>query len=54
MLFTILAIGIGLIIALGGAIMLDRNPTPSPPHAASLSSPPPCSASCKVLVVFNM
>ena len=34
MLFTILAIGIGLIIALGGAIMLDRNRTEAAGRAA--------------------
>ena len=34
MLFTILVIGIGLIIALGGAIMLDRNRTAAAGRAA--------------------
>ena len=32
--FTILVIGIGLIIALGGAIMLDRNRTEAAGRAA--------------------
>lgn len=46
MLFTILAVGIGLILALGGAIMLDRNRTEAAGRATYALS-----AACGVALV---